>query len=1099
MLQAVVLWSLRNRVVVVVLALLLLGTGVVAVRKSRLDVFPDFAPPQVVIQTEAPGLSPPEVEQLVTLPIEYAVNGIPRLDTLRSKSIQGLSVVTIIFQDGTDIQRARQQVSERLAELAGQLPPGVKPPRLEPLTSATGRLLTVGFTARPLGAADYLAVLAPPGANGVGGLPWPGLFLTGRKYAPLPDAMKLRDRAQWLVRPRLLAVRGVAQVTIHGGDLRQFQVRIDPAKLAARNLTFGDVMDATRQATGLRAAGFIENAGQRLTLRVEAQVRTPAELGAAPINAPGGTPIYLREVADVVEGPEPKFGDALVNGAGPAVALIVSKQGDADTLEVTERIEKELERLEPVLKAEGVTYHRALFRQANFIEHSVRNVMHSLLIGAALVAIVLFIFLYDLRTAFISLTAIPLSLLAAITVLWIFGISLNTLTLGGLAIAVGEVVDDAVIDVENIHRRLLLNALLQRPRSVLEVVLSASLEVRSSVVYATFIVVLVFVPVFFLSGLLGHLFAPLGYAYVLAVLASLLTALTVTPALALVLLPSAAGSLAHAKPPAAPYLLRKIQSAYAWLLHRLDRGAPLVIATAGCLVLAAVAALWFSRNSGSFLPELRENHYTVHMRGLPGTSLRQSLTDGSRVAEALLREKGIRSVLQQAGRAELGEDTEGVEYSELEVDLTDVGAEDAEKIERALRTRLSEIPGYAFDPLPFLSERIKETLTGSSGAVVVNVYAPDLETIDKVAEDVRAALARAPGATLVRVEPQTGAPELVIRLRRTDADRLGVKAGHVLDAVHAAFQGAEVGQVYDSNRVIDLVVILDPKERQLPGQIAELWLAASGGTGEAPGAEGATATPVATPRGRVQLGQVADVYLSDGRFLIAHEGGLRRQQVSCRVKDGYDVASVATAAEREVDRLKLPPGTSLVFGGEEEARRTAQRELLWLSLAAGAGIVLLLWLAFSSVRLMLLVLANVPFALVGGVAAVYVSGGVLDVGSLIGFVTLFGVTMRNGIMMVSHWQHLHEVEGMAWGPELVIRGAKERLAPVLMTALVTALGLLPIAIGSGEAGREIEGPMALVILGGLVTSTALNLFVLPLLVRRFGCRQPNHRPVPVVE
>jgi Cu/Ag efflux pump CusA len=534
MLQAVVSWSLHNRVVVVVLALLLLGAGFYSARNARLDVFPEFAPPQVVIQTEAPGLSPAEVEQLVTQPIEYAVNGIPRLDVLRSRSIQGLSVVTVIFQDGADVYRARQQVGERLAELAGQFPAGVRAPRMAPLTSATGRLLTVGFTGRPLGPADHLAALPGP-APGLGRLPWAGLFLAGQKYAPEPGLMAVRDAAQWAVRPRLLAVRGVAQVTIFGGEVRQFQVQVDPAALAAHGLTVSDVLDATRQASGVRGAGFLENDRQRSVLRVEGQVRSAAELGRTAVTAAAGTPVLLRDVARVVEGPEPKFGDAAING-GPGVVLIVYKQFDADTLEVTRRVEAELARLEPGLKAQGITYHRALFRQSTFIEHSVGNVTHSLLVGAALVCVVLFVFLFNLRIAFISLTAIPLSLLGAVLVLWGFGVSLNTLTLGGLAIAVGEVVDDAIIDVENIHRRLRENALLPQPRPALAVVLSASLEVRTAVVYATFIVALVFVPVFFLSGLQGRLFSPLGYAYVLAVLASLATAVTVTPALAMILL-----------------------------------------------------------------------------------------------------------------------------------------------------------------------------------------------------------------------------------------------------------------------------------------------------------------------------------------------------------------------------------------------------------------------------------------------------------------------------------------------------------------------------------------------------------------------------------
>jgi CzcA family heavy metal efflux pump len=1095
MLQLLVSWSIHRCVVVVILAAVVLGAGVVAVFRSRLDVFPEFAPPQVVIQTEAPGLSPTEVEQLVTLPIEYAINGIPRLDTLRSQSIQGLSVITVIFQDGTDIYRARQQVTERLGELAGQLPPGIKAPRLAPLTSTTGRLLTVGFTARPLTAGDYLAVMAPPGPNGIAGLPWTGLGLAGRKHAPVPDAMKLRDLAQWTVRPRLLAMRGVASVTIFGGEVRQFQVRVDPVKLAARNLSFDDVIAATRQATGVRAAGYIENDRQRLNLRVEAQSRTPVELGETAIITVQGTAVRLRDIGSVVEGAEPKFGDAALAGVdGPTVALIISKQFDADTMKVTRDVEKELDGLEPLLAGEGVTYHRALFRQATFIEHSIRNVAVSLLIGAAMVAIVLFLFLHDFRIAFISLTAIPLSLLSAVLVLWLYGVGLNTLTIGGLAIAVGEVVDDAIIDVENIHRRLRGNLLLKVPRSPFAVILDASLEVRSAVVYATFIVVLVFMPVFFLSGLQGRLFAPLGYAYVLAVLASLLTALTVTPALARLLLrreQTGNGDVAHAAQP--PPLLRWTQAAYDRCLRILDAGAPAVLVATVALIAGAIVMYAFC--GGSFLPELKENHYVVHMRGLPGTSLSQSMASGSRVSATLMREPGVSTVLQQAGRAELGEDTWGVEYSELEVDLDPLNRDDAAHVESALHERLRDVPGYSFEVLPFLSERIKETLSGTSAQVVVKIRGDDLASVDQAAEQVRSVLASVKGSKEIRVESQTGAPELVIRPRPRDAMRFGVRNGHVLDAVHAAYQGAEIGQVYDRTRVIDLIVILDPQHRQTPEQIRDLWITAANPTGDGE----TNPSPAPAPKGRVQLGRVADVFLYDGRFLIAHEGGFRRQVVACNVAD-RDVVSFAAEVERKLDRLEkeqmLPRGVAKPkVEGEYQARREARDELALWSLVAFAGIILLLWFAFGSLRLMLMILIGVPFALVGGVAAVFTFGGTLDVGSLIGFVTLFGITMRNGIMMVSHWQHLHDVEGMQWGPELVFRGARERLAPVLMTALVTGLGLLPIAIGSGEAGREIEGPMARVILGGLVTSTALNLLVLPVLYRRVG--QPSlSQPAP---
>jgi CzcA family heavy metal efflux pump len=1039
MLQALVGWSLRNRVAVVALAVALLGAGLYAARHSRLDVFPEFTPPQVVIQTEAPGLSPTQVEQLVTVPIEAAVNGIAGLDILRSQSIQGLSVVTVICQGGTDVYRARQQVGERLAELTGQLPAGVRAPRLAPLTPATGRLLTVGFTSE--------------------------------KLSPL----RLRDRVQWYVRPNVLAVRGVVQVVLFGGAVRQFQVQVDPAALAARDLTLTDVLEAARQASGVQGAGFLEGVNQRLTLRVEAQVRSAAALGEAVITTAGGTPVRLKHVARVVEGAEPKFGDGAIDGR-PGVLLLAYKQFGGDTPAITERLEAELERLRPALEAEGIHYHPALFRQASFIHQAVANVTESLLIGAALVCVVLFVFLFNLRTAVISLTAIPLSLLGAVFILWAFGISLNTLTLGGLAIAVGEVVDDAIIDVENIFRRLRENARLSQPRPAIAVVLAASLEVRGAVVYATFIVALVFVPVFFLTGLQGRLFAPLGYAYVLAVLVSLVVALTVTPALSLMLLPKSGGT---GEPP----LLRWLQRGYERLVRLLDREATLALAVTVALVFAAGWAL--NSFGGNFLPELREDHFVVHMRGIPGTSLAQSMASGKQLTEALHRLPSVRTVAQQAGRAELGEDTWGVDYSELEVDLKPLGTEEAEQVERAIQDVCQDQAGFSFEVLPFLTERIKETLSGSTASVAVKIYGTDLEALDQASQEIARLLEKVPGSADVRPESQTGAPELVIRIRPEDAARRGLRSQQILDAVHTAYQGAEVGQVYEGNRVIDLVVVLPPHARTDPAAVGDLWLSAPKVKTARPEARdigAATAYPPPSS-GRVQLKQVADIFLTEGRWLVAHEGGLRRQVVTCNVR-GRDVESFVAEAERRLSRLHLPVGITYIFTGEHEAKQTAQRELLTYGLAAGAGILLLLWLAFGSVGRVLLILANLPFALVGGVAAVYLMGGILDVGALVGFVTLFGITLRNGLMMVSHWQHLHEAEGVPVGPELVYRGARERLAPVLMTALVTGLGLLPIALGSGAAGREIEGPMAVVILGGLVTSTAINLLVLPLLYRR---------------
>jgi CzcA family heavy metal efflux pump len=1066
MLQALVSWSLHNRAVVMVLAALLLLGGLYAAGHARLDAFPEFAPPQVIVQTEAPGLSANEVEQLVTLPIEQALSGTPGLDVLRSRTIQGLSAVTVLFQDSTDIYRARQLVAERLNEVAGHLPAEVKTPRLGPMTKTTGRLVVIGFTSETLSPLD------------------------------------LRDRIQWVVRPRLLAVRGIAEVTLFGGGVRQFQVQVNPEPLTAHRLTLTDVLEATRQATGVRGAGFQENENQRLVVRAEGQVYSAADLGETLVTTSAGTPVRLRDVAHVVEGAEPKFGDALIDGK-PGMALLAYKQFSSDTLEVTLALEAELAKLRPDLEREGIVVHQNLFRQADFIQHAVGNVTHSLLLGAILVAAVLFVLLFNLRTAFISLTAIPLSLLGAVFVLWLFGISLNTLTLGGLAIAVGEVVDDAIIDVENIFRRLRENGDLGRPRPALAVVLSASLEVRSAVVYATFIVVLVFVPVFFLSGVQGRLFAPLGYAYGLAVLASLAVAMTVTPALSLLLLPRAGGVVGRpghneggARHHGEPLLLRWLQGGYEGLIRRLNGEFLLVAAS---MLVLLVAAGWAMLDfGGEFLPELRENHLIVHMQGLAGTSLAQSVTAGAAVTADLREEPAVRGVCQLAGRTQLGEDTWGVEYSELEVPLRPGGAEDVEEVQRAIRDRLrNHFPGFAFNAFPFLAECIHDSLSGSIAPVAVKVYGDDLVALDRAAQEIAGVLAEVPGSDNARAEAQTGQPEMVVRVRPRDAARHGLRSTHILDAIHTAYQGTEVAQTYERNRVINLVVVLDPAYRNNPAKMADLWLSVPAGPGAAEGGtrtvalSGSLAAEYGNQEpsgGRVQLKRVADVFLSDGRFLITHEGGLRMQTVTCGVR-GRDVESFVADAERRVRSLRLPDGVSYVFTGEHEAKQTTQRELFLLGSAAGVGILLFLWLAFGSLRLLLLVLLNLPFALVGGIAAVYALGGVLNVGTLVGFVTLFGITMRNGIMMVSHWQHLREEEGVPWGPELVFRGARERLAPVLMTALVTGLGLLPIALGSGEAGREIEGPMALVILGGLLTSTALNLLVLPVLYCRFGGRQ----------
>ncbi len=1023
MINSLIQFSLRFRGVVVGLALLVMGYGLYVAFHTKLDVFPEFAPPQINIQTEAPGLSPEEVEQLVTRPIETALNGAPKLAAIRSQSIQGLSAVTVVFEDDADVFLVRQMTSERLTEVAGLLPQGVKPPKMGPLTSSTSLTLVLGLTS------------------------------TNRSQ------MEIRTFADWTARPRLLGVPGVAKVDVFGGEIRQFQIQVRPDRLIAHQLALDDVVSATRKATGLRGAGFIENANQRIVLRTIGQAITPAELGEVVVTprAGVGASLRLKDVADVVEGAEPKFGDAQINGT-PGVILLVWGQYGANTMDVTAATESALDEMKGAFASAGITLQPRLFRPASFIEASLRNINLSLAVGGALVGVVLFLFLLDWRTAFISFLSIPLSLLAAVLVLDRFGVSLNTLTLGGFAIAIGVVVDDAIIDVENILRRLRENLLRPSPRPLFRVVLDASLEVRSAVVYATFIVALVFLPVLMMSGVQGRLFAPLATAFILAILASLLVALTVTPALCYLM-------LSRTAPHSEPRYVRWLKERHRRSLEGVSRFPKTVMALVLVLYAGAAATLPFF--GGEFLPEFREGHFVVHMAAVPGTSLDESMRLGRQVTEELLKNKHIRSVAQQAGRAENGEDTWGTHLSEFHVELNPVSGEEAEFIPGEIREALLKFPGLTFKIMPFLVERMEETISGASAQVVVNVFGSDLDALDRKAAEIRAVVSGVKGAVDVEVESQGSSPEMVVRLRPERLRQFGFQPVDVLEAVQTAYQGADVAQTYDGNRVFDVAVILDPASRREPESVGSLLLRNAQGL-------------------RMPLRELADIEPGTGRYVVVHEGAQRRQQVTCNV-EGRDIASFVAELKRQVTaQVDFPTGVYPVYGGSAEAQTHARRELLLHSALAGVGIVLLLAMVFRSGRNLSLVLVNLPFALVGGVLAIFASGGLLSVGSLIGLVTLFGITMRNSIMMISHFEHLVAEEGLTWNLATAMRGASERLLPILMTALVTGLGLLPIAIGSGEAGHEIEGPMAIVILGGLITSTLLNLLVLPALTVRFG-------------
>lgn len=1031
MLNAIVTFSLRFKGIVVALSCLLLGYGLYVADHAKLDVFPNFVQPQVVIQTESPGLSPEQVEQLVTRPVETAVNGLGDQESIRSESIQGLSIITVVFKEGTDVFLARQMLAEKLGEIGGLLPLGVKTPKMTPLTSSTMDLLKIGLVATNL------------------------------------TPMQLRTFADWTLKPRLLAVPGVAKCSSFGGEVRQIQVQVKPERLVAYDLSLTDVLNAARVSTGVMGAGFIETENQRVTLQTEGQSLTPELLGQVVIvgATTNGTPVRLKDVATVKEGPEPKYGDTLIQGE-PGVLLTMSSQYGANTLEVTRALEAALDEMKPVFAKQGIRLYPRLHRPATFIEVALKNIQHSLLLGGVLVAVVLFLFLGHFRTAFISVTAIPLSLLAAIVLLDRFGVTLNTITLGGLAIAIGEVVDDAIIDVENIFRRLKENQLLAAPRPAFRVVLDASLEVRTAVVYATFIVALVFLPVLTLTGLQGSFFAPLALSYILAIMASLAVALTLTPALSLLFFARGVRDTGE------PRLQRWLKAIYRRVLGVLVVWPRTLIGAVLVICAGAITQLPFFGEE--FLPEFREGHFVLQVNTAPGTSLPEMLRIGKSISTALLKHPHIATVEQQAGRAELGEDPWGPHRCEFHVDLKPIDAEEEEKMAGEIRKILSEFPGIQFEVLTFLGDRIGETITGETAPVVVSIFGDDLDVLDAKARDVVRVLNSVPGAKDVQLKSPPGAPRMAIKLRTDRLTHLGFRPVEVLDAIQTAYQGTVVAQTFEGNRVSDVAVILDEPERRDPESIGGLQLRNAQGL-------------------RLPLHELATIYRTSGRHSILHEGARRRQTITCN-PEGRDVTSfVADAKQQVATKVSFPAGVYAVFTGAAEAQAAATRELLLHSTIAAVGILLLLTVVFQNWRNLLLVLANVPFALVGGVLAVWLTTlfgeegeGGLTVGSLVGFVTLFGITMRNSIMMISHFEHLVQEEGLIWNLETAMRGAAERLIPILMTAIVTALGLAPLAIGAGEAGREIEGPMAIVILGGLVTSTVLNLLVLPVLAWKYG-------------
>jgi CzcA family heavy metal efflux pump len=1020
--------SLRFRYLVIALGVGMMYFGVLRLRDLPVDVFPEFAPARVEIQTICLGLSPAEVEALVTVPLENAVNGVPGVEFLRSKSVPQLSSVTAIFKPSIDEMMARQLVTERVAIATATLPTWAAPPFMMPPLSSTSRVMKIGITSENR------------------------------------SVMDLSMLAYWTIRARLLGVPGVANVAIWGEQLKMLQVQVEPENLAKYDLTLNQVMEATsdaldvgllRYSSGahIGTGGFIDSANQRFAIRHILASATPETMAAVPITKRDGKQLLLGDVAKLEYGPQGMVGDAVINDR-PGLMLIIEKFPWGNTLEVTRGVEAALEAMKPGMP--GVEIDTKIFRPASFIEASIGNLSHALLLGCILVVLVLVAFLYEWRTALICVVAIPLSLLAAGLVLFATGASVNTMVLAGFVIALGVVVDDAILDVENIMRRLRQARSEGSNRSTASIILEASLEVRSPIFYATLIVVVAVVPVLFMQGLSGAFFQPLILSYVMAILASLLVAVTVTPALCLLLLRRA--PLSGKGSPLAAWLGRH----YVRLLGRTTRTPRPAYVTVGLVTLAGVVT--WPLLGHSLLPSFKERDFLMHWVTDPSTSHPEMVRITTAASKELRSIPGVRNFGAHIGQAFLADEVVGVNFGENWISI-DPNA-DYDKTIAAISELVEGYSGLYRDLQTYLKERIREVLTGSSEAIIVRIFGSDLEVLRDQAEVVRKALVGIDGISDLKKEVMVEVPHVQVTVKPDEARRYGLKPGDVRRASSTLMAGEEVGDIFAGGRTYDVHVWTTPAWRHSLTSIEQML--------------------IDTPTGkRVRLGEVADVQILPTPNIIKREGGSRRIDVQANVK-GRDLASVAQEVQRRLDKVSLPFGYRAVLQGEYIELKAAQQHLIFYAVLAVVGIFLLLQLSFQSWRLAILSFLTLPSALVGGVLAAYAAGGVISLGSLVGFLSVLGIAARNGIMMINHFQHLERYENEPFGIDLVLRGARERLTPILMTTGATGFAILPLVIYGNLPGHEIEFPMAVVILGGLVTSTLLNLFVVPALYLRFG-------------
>ncbi|MBI3684764.1 MAG: efflux RND transporter permease subunit [Acidobacteria bacterium] len=1029
MLDALIRWSLHHRAVVLFLAAALLIWGGYSVRDIPLDVLPDLTAPTVTILVEARGMVPTEMESLVTFPIESAINGAPGVRRVRSATAVGVAVIWVEFDWGQDIHRARQTVNEKLSLASASLPPGVDQPFLAPISSIMGEIL----------------------------------FIT--LESDRHSAMEIRTVADTVLRRRILAVPGVAQVVPTGGDQKQYQVLISPHLLREYSVSLGEVENALRQGSQNSSAGFRVAGGQEYLIQGVGRASTPESIGQIAVTSRQGRPIFVRDVAQVRIGPALKRGEGSHN-AEPAVVLGIQKQPGANTLELTRRLDVTLDEIQKGLPP-GMVIDKQVFRQADFIQRSLENLTAALRDGAILVVIVVVLFLMNLRAAIITLLAIPISVLTAVVTMNWFGFTINSMSLGGLAIAIGELVDDAIIDVENVMRRLRENALKPEEERLpaLEVIYRASTEIRGSVVFATIIVALVFLPLFALSSVEGRLLAPLGFAYIVSLSASLVVALTVTPALCSFLLPNARSVLRGHEPWLVSRLKRVFQPSLRWSLDH-----PWIVVLSSLLLLIG-AGMALSRTGRAFLPEFNEGTLTVSAVTLPGTSLADSDSLGRGLERILLGVPEVVSTARRTGRAELDEHVQGVESAEVDVMLR-MRERPKDEVLAEIRERVTLLPGMNVTVGQPISHRIDHMLSGTRANIAVKVFGDDLTMLRSLARQVEAAMRGIDGVVDLSMEQQTDIPTVRVRVRPEDAARYGLQPGEVTAMIQTAFVGIEVNRVLEGQISFPMVV------RYPETKLDDLEVIGR--------------TLVDSPSGaKVPLDAVADLYEDRGPNFISREGVQRKIVVQCNVA-GRDLLGVVNEIQAAVKKkVTLPQGYRVEYGGQFESEAEASRRLLILGAGVIAGILLILATAFHSTRDALIIMLNLPLALVGGVAGVYLAGGVLSVASIIGFITLFGIATRNGIMLVSHIRHLGEAEGVTDLHEAVIRGASERLAPILMTALAAGLALIPIAAGMGKPGSEIQAPMAIVILFGLFTSTALNMVVVPAVYYAAGRQKAN--------